>query len=35
MASENEYINNLFQEIEMPPDENINEKLSIALFEEI
>ena len=29
------YINNLFQEIKMPPDESNNEKLPIALFEEI
>ena len=29
------YIKNLFQEIKMPPDESNNEKLPIALFEEI
>ena len=29
------YINNLFQEIKIPPDESNNEKLPIALFEEI
>ena len=34
MATENEYVNNLFREIEMP-DENNNEKLPVALFQEI
>ena len=29
------YINNLFQEIKIPPDESNNEKLPIALFVEI
>ena len=37
MATENEYVNNLFQEIEMPNEdennnENDNEKLPVALF---
>ena len=40
MATENEYINNLFQEIEMANEnetfnENNNEKLPVALFQEI
>ena len=36
MATENEYVNNLFQEIEMPNEnENNNEKLPVALFQEI
>ena len=40
MATENEYINNLFQEIEMANEnetfnENNNEKLSVALFQGI
>ena len=40
MATENEYVNNLFQEIEMPNEnetfnENNNEKLPIEIFEEI
>ena len=35
MASEKKYINNLFQEIKIPPDESNNEKLPIALFVEI
>ena len=39
MATENEYVNNLFQEIEMPNEnetfnENNNEKLPVALFQE-
>ena len=38
MASENEFVNNLFQEIEMPNEdennnENDNEKLPVALFQ--
>ena len=40
MATENEYVNNLFQETEMPNEnetfnENNNEKLPVALFQEI
>ena len=36
MANENEYVNNLFREIEMPNEnENNNKKLAIALFQEI
>ena len=40
MATENEYVNNLFQEIEMPNEnetfnENNNEKLPIEIFQEI
>ena len=36
MATENEYVNNLFREIEMPNEnENNNEKLLVALFQEI
>ena len=40
MATENEYVNNLFQEIEMPNEnktfnENNNEKLLIEIFQEI
>ena len=36
MTTENEYVNNLFQEIEMPNEnENNNEKLPVALFQEI
>ena len=40
MATENEYINNLFQEIEIANEnetfnENNNEKLPVALFQEI
>ena len=36
MTTENEYVNNLFQEIEMPNEnENNNEKLPAALFQEI
>ena len=40
MATENEYVNNLFQEIEMPDEnetfnENNNEKFPVALFQEI
>ena len=36
MATENEYVNNLFREIEMPNEnENNNEKLPVALFQEI
>ena len=40
MATENEYVNNLFQEIEMPNEnetfnENNNKKLPVALFQEI
>ena len=39
MATENEYVNNLFQEIEMPNEnetfnENNNEKLPIEIFQE-
>ena len=38
MASENEFVNNLFQEIEMPNEdennnENDDEKLPVALFQ--
>ena len=36
MATENEYVNNLFPEIEVPHEnENNNEKLLVALFQEI
>ena len=40
MATENQYVNNLFQEIEMPNEnetfnENNNKKLPVALFQEI
>ena len=38
MATENEYVNNLFQEIEMPNENktfNENEKLPIEIFQEI
>ena len=40
MATENEYVNNLFEEIEMPNEnetfnENNNEKLPIEIFQEI
>ena len=40
MATENEYVNNLFQEIEMPNEnktfnENNSEKLPIEIFQEI
>ena len=36
MTTENEYVNNLFQEIEMPNEnENNNKKLPVALFQEI
>ena len=36
MATENEYVNNLFREIEMPNEnENNNEKLPVPLFQEI
>ena len=40
MATENEYVNNLFQEIEMPDEnetfnENNNEKFPVALFQKI
>ena len=40
MATENQYVNNLFQEIEMPNEnetfnENNNKKLLVALFQEI
>ena len=36
MATENEYVNNLFPEIEVPHEnENNNEKLPVALFQEI
>ena len=36
MATENEYVNNLFREIEMPNEnENNNKKLLVALFQEI
>ena len=36
MAIENEYVNNLFREIEMPNEnENNNEKLPVPLFQEI
>ena len=40
MATENEYVNNLFQEIEIPNENetfngNNNEKLPVALFQEI
>ena len=36
MANENEYVNNLFREIEMPNEnESNNKKLAIALFQEI
>ena len=36
MAAENEYVNNLFGDIEMPNEnENNNEKLPVVLFQEI
>ena len=36
MATENEYVNKFFREIEMPNEnENNNQKLPVALFQEI